>query len=113
VITKPEVFIIESLGFDDEREDRFEGQIIKKILALSGKSCDYYYIRTKRELARILKLFTKSGYRYLHLSCHGSPRGMATTLDSIRFPELAGLIGPHLEGRRLFVGTSVKTSAVR
>lgn len=41
--TKPEVFIIESLRFDDERQDRFEGQIIKKILALSGKNCEYYY----------------------------------------------------------------------
>jgi hypothetical protein len=63
--TKPEVFIVESLTFEDEREERFEGQIIKRILGLSGKTCEYYYIRTRRELEEVLKLFNHSGYRYL------------------------------------------------
>jgi len=35
-----EVFIIESLNFDDERDSRFEGRIISDILALSGKKCE-------------------------------------------------------------------------
>ncbi len=108
--TKPEVFIIESLRFDDERADRFEGQIIKRILALSDKNCEYYYIRTKRELGKVLKLFTQSEYRYLHLSCHGSARSMATTLDTIEFAELAAMLKPHLENRRLFVSACSMTS---
>ncbi len=110
MITKPEVFIIESLRFDDERQDRFEGQIIKRILALSGKDCEYYYIRTKREFAKVLGLFTKSQYRYLHLSCHGNRGTMATTLDSIPFPELADLVNPHLTERRLFVSACSMTN---
>jgi hypothetical protein len=101
--TKPEVFIIESLRFKDEKDKTFEGEILSKILALSGKTCEYYYIRTQRELGHVLKLFALSGYRYLHLSCHGSSTGMATTLDSLTFPELAQLATPHLDGRRLFI----------
>jgi len=52
-MSRPEVFIIESLTLDDERHDRYEGQIISRILALSGKSCEYYYIRTTRELSSV------------------------------------------------------------
>jgi hypothetical protein len=34
VITKPEVFIIESLNLEDEKHDRFEGKIISQILSV-------------------------------------------------------------------------------
>jgi hypothetical protein len=44
MVSKPEVSIIESLGFDDERNNLFEGRIISDILARSGKRCIYYYI---------------------------------------------------------------------
>ena len=36
-MSQPEIFIIESLRFEDERAERFEGRIISQILALSGK----------------------------------------------------------------------------
>ncbi len=101
--SEPEVFIIESLDFDDEENERFEGRIISKILALSGKHCEYYYIRTKRELGEVLKRFASSGYRYLHLSCHGSGTSMHTTLDEIPFRDLGALLKPYLRERRLFV----------
>ena len=68
--TKPEVFIIESLDFVDEEKERFEGQILSSILKLGGKRPKYYYFRTRRELVEILKIFGRSRYRYLHLSCH-------------------------------------------
>jgi hypothetical protein len=66
--TKPEVFIIESLSFENEWSDQLEGRIIKQILALSRKHCEYYYIRTAQELREVLKLFktsahTRSGIR--------------------------------------------------
>jgi len=103
--TKPEVFIIESLDFEDEREERYEGKILSSILALSGKKCAYYYIRTKRELEAVLGHFTESTYRYLHLSCHGNANGqtMHTTLEAIPFGKLGPIIRPHLRGKRLFV----------
>jgi hypothetical protein len=102
-MSEAEVFIVESLDFDDERNRRFEGRIISDILALSGKQCKYYYIRTKRELGAILEEFSASHYRYLHLSCHGNKSAMGTTLDSIPFTDLGPLITPHLRKRRLFL----------
>lgn len=101
--TKPEVFIIESLRFDDERLNRSEGDIISRILALSGKECQYYYIRTRKEFRRVLDLMEESSYRYLHLSCHANTRSMATTLDHIPFSDLAELLRGRLNDRRLFV----------
>lgn len=110
--TKPEVFIIESLDFDDEKHDRFEGRIISQILALSGKKCEYYYIRTKRELEEVVAMFSSSQYRYLHLSCHGDEDGnvMHTTLDPIPFADLAPILRPHLLKRRLFVSACSMTN---
>jgi hypothetical protein len=101
--TRLEVFIIESLNFADEKKSRFEGRILSEILALSDKRCTYYYIRTEAELRCLLREFTTSAYRYLHLSCHGSERSMFTTLDPIPFPKLAETLRPHIKSRRLFL----------
>jgi hypothetical protein len=101
--TEPQVFIIESLRFSDEAEDSFEGRRISDMLALSGKNCKYFYVRTKVEFAAVLEKFWDSKYRYLHLSCHANGLGMETTLDEIPFQELADMLEPYLEGRRLFL----------
>jgi hypothetical protein len=105
VHAKPEVFIIESLDFDDEDEKRFEGKLISEMLALSGKQCKYYYLRTRRELEEVLQLFSQSGYRYLHISCHGgeNKKTLHTTLDAIPFDDLEAILKPHLRERRLFL----------
>jgi hypothetical protein len=105
-----EVFIIESLSLNDERGQRFEGRIISQILALSGKKCEYYYIRTREELAKMLNQFSLSNYRYLHLSCHGNATSMATTFNAIPFSDLGPLIKPHLRNRRLFVSACSMTN---
>ncbi len=102
---KPEVFIVESLDLDDEVEDRFEGKILTEMLRLGGKKPLYFYVRTKRELEGVLRLFEKSEYRYLHLSCHGNDKSIFTTLDEISFRELGVLLAPYLEGCRLFVSS--------
>jgi len=102
-MTKPEVFIIESLRFDDEKNNRYEAKIISNILELNEKNSEYYYIRTKRELREVVGIFHESEYRYLHLSCHGSPKSMATTLDQIAFAELGEILRPCMKKRRLFV----------
>lgn len=104
-ITKPDVFIIESLRLDDEKEGFFEGRALKRILNFSGKKVSYYYIRTKKELKEIMVLFEKSNYRYLHISCHGANDAMSTTFDRIPFEELAQIFNPFLEGKRLFFST--------
>jgi len=101
--TQAELFIIESLTFVDEKKERFEGRILSDILALRGKRCEYYYIRTEREFHRILQKFTASRYRYLHISCHADRQSMATTLDTIPIPAFAKILGPHIKNRRLFL----------
>jgi hypothetical protein len=102
-VTKADVFIIESLEFDDEKDERFEGKFLSQILHLGGKKPRYYYIRTKKELQKVLELFEQSAYRYLHLSCHGSETSIFTTLDCISFREFGQLVRPYLRKKRLFI----------
>lgn len=102
--TNPELFIIESLTLQDEKKGRHEGDIISKILHLVGKrKTRYYYIRTLRELKKIVKIFGKSRHRYLHISCHANESGIDTTFDTVSYAELARILRPHLRGRRVFV----------
>lgn len=86
--TSPRVFIIESLSLHDERNERFEGRILKQILRLGGKESRYYYIRTRRELEKIVILFGKSGFRYLHISCHGNTTQRRRLSTALALPTL-------------------------
>ena len=106
----PEVFIIESLASSDETAVPYEGQLIRDVLRMSGKHCEYRYIRTRRELMWAVQLFRDSQYRYLHLSGHGSPSGYATTLDKINLDELGQLLRPALRDRRLFISACSMTN---
>lgn len=109
--TKPNVFIVESLRFDDEEQKLFEGRLISEILRLNNKDRIYYYIRTRAEFEEILDRFEDSGFRYLHLSCHGDAKYMATTLDQIPLVELGQMLRPYMEDRRLFVSSCDMTNA--
>ena len=102
-MSKPELFIIESLELNDEKKGYFEGKILSDMLNLSEKKCIYYYIRTRTELIEILDEFYMTDYRYLHLSCHASRRKMATTFDSISFSDLGELLRDIGEDRRIFL----------
>ncbi|MGH6922847.1 MAG: hypothetical protein ACRED5_03660 [Propylenella sp.] len=102
--TIPELFMIESLSLDDEKEGRQEGELISRMLRLSGKTgTHYYYIRTVLELEEMVDLFDESGCRYLHISCHANRNEMATTFEGLDFERLAGMLAPCLDGRRVFV----------
>ena len=102
--TIPELFILESLMLEDEEKQRFEGEILSRMLNLAGKvKTKYFYIRTKRELRKFIKLFGKSQYRYLHLSCHANPHAMYTTFDEVSFSELGAMLRPRIRNRRVFV----------
>ena len=102
--TVPEVFIIESLTIEDEESKHQEGEILSKMLHLSGKSATkYFYIRTERELEKIIDIFDKTRYRYLHISCHANTTSMATTFDSILYKKLGKMLESCLDKRRVFV----------
>ena len=100
--TKPQVFIIESLRFEDEQENLFEGKILSQMLKLSGSEPRYVYLRTKQELEEVIDQFEDSNFRYLHFSCHGSSKGIGLTLDHLSFGELSEMLAPCLEKRRVF-----------
>lgn len=98
----PHVFLIESLRFSDEKKDLFEGKILSQILKISGSDAEYVYLRTKKELEKVIYHFEDSGYRYLHFSCHGNRRGIGLTLDDLTFEELGEMLAPCLDKRRVF-----------
>ncbi|HEX7965863.1 MAG TPA: hypothetical protein VF651_09115 [Gammaproteobacteria bacterium] len=102
-LTEAETFILESLTLDDERNKRLDGQILFDMLKLQGKKPVYYYFRTQRELIELSKEFRASGYRYLHLSCHGNDDALAFTFGSITFEEFADIFDKKLHNRRLFI----------
>jgi hypothetical protein len=102
--TRPGVFIIESLDFEDEKNKRFEGQILRDMLILSRKEVEYWYVRTWKELTDdIFQRFYDSNLRYLHLSCHGNSTDISLTLDTVPFQEFGEEIRNYLPNRRLFV----------
>ncbi len=90
----PDIYIIESVDLENEAKGEREGEVLTEILKLSGKSPRYVYIRTKQELIHFLEDFQETGYRYLHLSCHGNSQAIGTTFDTISFQELGNLLGP-------------------
>jgi hypothetical protein len=101
--TVPSLFIIESLGFDDEKDGASEGRVLKDILTISGRPTDYIYIRTRKELRPAIEQFLQSNKRYLHISCHGNRQSIALTLDTLSFEDFGAQLRTALEGRRLFM----------
>lgn len=102
-LTKPETFILESLAHEDEVAARLDGKVLHEVLRLHGKSPVYYYFRTQRELVELSTIFRNSGYRYLHLSCHGSDRVVQYTFGESTYDNVAKIFGKKLHNRRLFI----------
>jgi hypothetical protein len=97
------VFIIESVGLDEEDQGLTDGFILKQILDMCGIENKYYYIRTKQELKEIINLFEESELRYLHLSCHGNATSIGLSFDTLTYKEFGEIVGDKLSGRRLFL----------
>lgn len=99
----PEVYIVESLDRESERAGHYEGKALSRILKMLGKRPRYTYIRTALELAEIASEFDESGYRYLHLSCHGNEQEFHLTYDSVSFAAFGRTFRPVMAERRLFL----------
>ncbi|OHV22675.1 hypothetical protein EOS93_30835 [Rhizobium sp. RMa-01] len=108
-MTKPEVFIIESLKFSEETDYR-EGEMIYRSLRMSLKEPIYRYVRTLTEFEHFVEEFGESNYRYLHISCHGSKGGLSMTLDHITTHDVGEIVGPALDGKRLFLSTCLAST---
>jgi hypothetical protein len=101
--TKAQTFILESLDIDDEKEERLDGKILYDVLRLQGKIPIYYYFRTQSELVNFAKIFRDSGYRYLHLSCHGNNKQLYFTFGPCDYQIFADIFKNKLNNRRLFI----------
>jgi hypothetical protein len=97
------VFIIESTDDDDEEHDRKEGKALTAMLELAKRPVLYRYIRTKKELDKMLRQFEASTYRYLHLACHGNPDEIGLNCDDLSLEQLAHRLAPFMDKRRLFI----------
>ncbi|WP_438349258.1 hypothetical protein ACP8HI_00760 [Paenibacillus sp. FA6] len=103
--TIPGVYIIESLSFEDENENRYEGRLLKEILHLSGSKTIYKYIRTISELEYMIENFFESKYRYLHISCHGDQESFGLTIDNdVPFKIFCKML-KDFDNRRLFLSS--------
>jgi hypothetical protein len=101
--TKPETFILESLNHEDELAKRLDGKVLYDVLKLQGKAPLYYYFRTQSELVEFARIFRESGYRYLHLSCHGNEELVKYTFGESTYSEFGAIFEKKLHNRRLFV----------
>jgi hypothetical protein len=113
----PEVFIVESLDWDDEEKERFEGRVLANILKMCRKRPKYFYVRTEAELSAVLEIYHRSNYRYFHLSCHGNGTELFTTLDRLPIAKFARLLKGKFGNRRLFlsacqIGSQVSTEII-
>lgn len=99
------VFIIESMDLENEGKGKLDGYMLKNILDLCDIPSDYFYIRTKLELKKVILEFKKSTYRFLHIACHGNKKELGLTFESISFEELETILGKHLFHRRLFLSS--------
>lgn len=102
-ITEAETFILESLSLEDEKAGRMDGKILYDTLKLHGKNPIYYYFRTQAELVKLAEIFRNSGYRYLHMSCHGDDQNVAFTFSSSSYETFAKIFEGKLNNRRIFV----------
>jgi hypothetical protein len=101
--TATDLFIIESLRLEDEQAQLFEGKVMANILTMCGKKPIYYYFRTPDELSMLADEFRRSGYRYLHLSCHGHPGGIETTMGLVSAERFSDIFSGKLKNRRMFI----------
>ena len=99
----PEVFIIESLHKEDHDADRLEGRLIDQLLRMGGRKPVYKLVEGYDQFVNAISQFGESGYRYLHLSCHGDPNSFEFYFGRMRFEQFVELVHDKLENRRVFI----------
>jgi hypothetical protein len=107
--TIPGVFLIESSYRENEQGALRERFALEEILTSTGRRLEHYYIRTAKELKKLVTEFHNSNFRYLHLACHGGSQGIALTYDNVPFAELAAILAPAMNDRRHFLSACSST----
>lgn len=103
--TIPEVFIIESLS--REYNGDVQGRALEAMLKGLGQYPRYCDVSSKMELFDAFKSFKKSGYRYLHISCHGNSANDAIVMrnhENVHWKDIVKEIAVcKLSNTRLFL----------
>lgn len=103
--TIPDVFIIESLSRDYNGD--VQGRSLEAMLKGLGQYPRYCDVSSKFELFHALEAFKNSGYRYLHISCHGNIVDDAIVMrnnENVHWKELVAKIADlKLAQTRLFL----------
>lgn len=92
------VFIIESLREGDFNEGERLSAILKIALILEHRVS----VSSKAEFADAVTAFSRSGFRYLHLSCHANLDGIEIGGEFISNSELKAILSGKIKGRRVF-----------
>lgn len=91
------VYIIESSDLEFK-----DGQKLHEVLDLMGFPSRYRSVSSKKEFAAALDDFTKTKFRYLHISCHADMEGIAINDTNIDNHELIPICKGKLNRRRVF-----------
>jgi hypothetical protein len=92
-------FIIESLN----EGEYFDGKILKGILKQSNVMVQYKQVSDRNELGIELARFSKSGFRYLHISCHATKETLNLSHETIWYREFEQLIADKVKNKRVFL----------
>ncbi len=92
------VFILESLREDDFKDGERLGAILKIALI----NFLYKPVANKSEFVQAISEFNKSGYRYLHVSCHADLDSIEIGGEVIDYSELKSILKGDITGRRVF-----------
>lgn len=95
------IYIIESLRGGELKD----GEYLNKILKLSKIKSRYKWAKNREDFKELLKGFVKSGFRYLHLSCHSDETGIEINREEISNEELEIYLNNDLKNRRIFMST--------
>jgi hypothetical protein len=94
------IFIIESLRSED---DYFDGENLHNILKLAKIDSIYHEVLSLVDFIDKIEKFVDSGYRYLHLSCHGDESGIEINGEKISNGRLIEIFNGRLFKKRLFM----------
>jgi hypothetical protein len=100
-MTKYGVFIIESLRHNDHTD----GKTLHQILKLSRIRSNYNWVNSVDDFINKLSNFSKSSFRYLHVSCHSDESGFEINGKYISNLEFKNLTQKHIEKRRIFLSS--------
>ncbi|HGS5294531.1 TPA: hypothetical protein ACMDR2_003568 [Vibrio cholerae] len=96
-MARHEILILESRSPKDIYDDRFEAGTLKQVLKLEGVDTKHFEVINREYFAKAIKYAEKEHIRYIHISAHGNPQGIALTdgdfitwreLDEIAWPKL-------------------------